>query len=295
MFNKNVSELLRTPWAIDPQTAHSWLPWVANILTGKTSNNLEEIKKEAQVDATCFIVDENGNKFSSMEMDEIPPGSVGVVHIAGPMIKYGNWCAWGADELMGFAKEFDNHPNVIGQIWNIDSGGGAVNAVAPYQEFLSTKSKPVYAVADTCASAAIWVGASCDMLFAENNISAMFGSIGVMATLVDYRAYLEEMGVKEHHIYASLSSYKNKDYHDALEGKYETFIKEHLDPLAIKFQSSIKSNRSKLDLNVEGILEGRMFYAEEAATNGLIDGIATMSEVVEMLKTRSSAQLFMNS
>lgn len=292
MYNANLSELLKRPWAIDPQTAALWLPTVANILKGKSSLNDFQQEKADAVSGTRYVVDDEGNQISGRELSEIPSGSVGIVRIAGPMIKYGNWCAYGSDELVSFAEEFESNNNVIGQIWLIDTGGGSVDAVAPYHDFLSRKTKPVYAVADMCASAGMWVAASCDRLFAENTISSCFGSIGVMATLYDFRERLKEMGVTEHVIYSLLSTHKNKSYHDALDGNYEGFQKEHLDPLAEKFIAHIKKNRPSLNQDVEGILSGKMFYAEEAKKHGLIDGVSNLSQAIETLRTRAMAQEF---
>ena len=294
MYNSTLSQLLKSPWAIDPQIANLWLPQVAKIIKGESIVTADTPKKETQIGATRFIIDDNGNKVNPNDVDQTPFGSVGVVEINGPMIKKGNFFCWGSDELVGFAKDFDADPNIIGIIFKIDTGGGAVDAVAPYHDFFKNKNKPVIGLYDLCASAGVWVGSTCDKIYAENNISASIGSIGVMATLVDYRERLKELGIKEHHIYSSLSTFKNKDYHDALDGDYKEFKKKHLDPLAEKFQQHVRDNRKNLDESVEGILEGSMFYAEDAQNNGLSDGVASFDQVLDMLHTRASAQSFMN-
>lgn len=50
--------------------------------------------------------------------------------------------------------------------------------------------------------------------------------------------------------------------------------REELNPLAQRFQDEVASKRGeKLDKSVEGILSGRMFYAEDALKYGLIDSI----------------------
>lgn len=296
MFTNSESEIISGPWGLSFQHSQAWLLMVANILKGKTQPTAEAVtQKAAQVELRRFVVDQNGEMVNRNEHPHTPQNSIGVVLIAGPMVKYGNWYAWGTDELIRFAEEFERDPNITGQVWLIDSGGGGINAIAPYHEFLKRKSKPVVALADTCASAAYYTGCAADKLFARNNISAMFGSIGVVATIIDFTKYLKDLGIKEHMIYASQSSYKHKSQNEALKGEknYEAFRKEHLNPVAIRFQEFVKSNRPKLKTDVEGIIEGYCFYADEALEHGMIDGIIDFEEAVEQVKFLAGARSFM--
>lgn len=294
MLNTSESEILSGTWSVSFQHAQAWLLMVANILKGKTQPTAETVTlKSSQINLRRYVIDQNGELVDRNEHPNTPSGSVGVIVIAGPMIKYGNWFAWGSDELVQFAREFEQDPNIIGQIWMIDSGGGAINAIAPYHEFLKKKDKPVIGLADTCASAAYYVGCGTDKLYANNNISSMFGSIGVVATIIDFTKYLADLGIKEHTIYATQSGYKHKSYNEALTGKYEPFKKEHLDPVAIQFQEYVKSARPTLKTDVEGILEGYCFYAEEAQQHGMIEGIIDFEEAVAQVKFLAGARSFM--
>lgn len=294
MFTHSESEIISSTWALSEQHAQAWLLMVAQILQGKQLQQSQStVNKEAQIELRRFIVDEHGERINRSEHPHTPQGSIGVVQIAGPMLRYGSWSNWGADELVYFAEEFDRDPNIIGQIWLLESGGGSIHAIAPYLEFLKKKTKPVIGLADICASACLYVGVGTDKLFARNNISAMFGSIGVMATIMDFTEYLKNMGVKEHLIYATQSSYKHKSQKQALEDDYKEFRKEHLDPVAIQFQNFVKSSCPNLQTDVEGILEGKMFYAEEAKEHGLISGIADFEEAADQVKFLASARSFM--
>lgn len=288
-------EIISSKWAISEQHAQAWLLMVAQILQGKQLQQTKKLvsPKAAEKEMRRFIVDRNGERVNRNENPHTPAGSIGVVEIAGPMIKYGSWRNWGADELVFFAEQFEKDPNVVGQIWLLDSGGGSINAIAPYLEFLKKKTKPVVGLADICASANLYVGVGTDKLYARNNISAMFGSVGVMATIIDFAEYLKAMGIKEHLIYATQSSYKNKSSREALTGKDKEFKKEHLDPVAIQFQEFVKQSRPKLKTDVEGILAGKMFYADEAKATGLIDDILDFEEAADQVKTLADARSFM--
>lgn len=291
LFSKTASEIRRGLWAIDPITGLYNLKLANDILSGTVTS------KEQKIEAAIReVVNEDGMTITGNGPQEIPAGSIGIVSIVGNMIKYGNMFCWGADELVSFARAFDNNPNIIGQIWLIDSGGGSVSSVAPYLDFLANKEKPVVALCDMCASAAIWVGSGTDYIMAENKISAAFGSIGVMASFFSYQEYYKGMGLTEHNVFADQSTEKNKDFMEALEGKYKTLKKLTLNPLAKEFQKNIKGNRgSKLDESVEGILSGRMFYAEDAVEHGLADGIGNRANAIEKVKELADVQSFMNS
>lgn len=286
--NDSLLTLFDAMWAISPDAFCEYMPVFANII----ANNPQITTRE--VDASInYIINEDGQRIQSND-GNIPSNSIGVVNLVGPMIRYGNWWFWGADELVAMLKRFDEDPNIIGTILIIDSGGGSVKAVWPFREFFKVKKKPIVSLADTSASAALWVQSGTDFRMASNNITSIFGSVGVMANFMTYQKYLKDLGVKEHTIYSNLSEDKNKAFDLAMEGKYDLIKKEHLDPLALRFQADIKTDLPKLDLNVPGIISGKMFYAEEALQHGFIQEIGNLDRAVQVLKELAAVHSFMN-
>ena len=155
--------------------------------------------------------------------------------------------------------------------------------------------KPVISSADLSASAAYWIASASDHIMANNNISAEFGSIGVMMSFADVQPYYEKQGVKFHTIYAPESNYKNRPFEKALKGDYDEIKQEELSPLAIKFQNAVKANRGdKLKEETAGILNGKMFYAEQAKEVGLIDSIGSLDEAVQMAADMSRKNMIKN-
>jgi len=285
--NDNLLSVFDAMWAISPNAYYEYMPLFANII----ANGVQVGERE--VDASVnYLLTEEGEKVSYSE--NTPPNAIGVVNLIGPMVKYGNWWFWGADELVAMLQRFENDPNISGTILNIDSGGGSVKAVPVFESFFKKKKKPVVSIADTSASAALWVQSYTDYKMAANNISAQFGSVGVMAHFMTYQKYLKDLGITEHTIYSNYSEDKNKAFELAMEGKYKLIKEEHLDPLALKFQDDIKSNLPKLDLNVEGIITGKMFYADAALEHGFIQEIGNMQRAVEVVKELAAVHTFMN-
>jgi protease-4 len=119
---------------------------------------------------------------------------------------------------------------------------------------------------------------------ADNDISAEFGSIGVMMQFPDYAKYYEQKGIKVHTIYSDLSTHKNAPFEAALKGEYKSIKEEMLNPLAREFQQAVKSHRPNLDDKVDGILNGRMFFAKDALKYGLIDAIGNRDAATEEVR-----------
>ena len=211
--------------------------------------------------------------------DDAPNNSIAVLPLKGDMIKDGTWCSYGTGEIAAMMREAADSEKILGIVLDVDSGGGAVDAIAPIVDaiqYVHSKKKCVVASIDLCASAAYYASIYCDEIIANNMISAEVGSIGVMCSIVDYEKYYESEGIKVHSIYSDLSKYKNEPYEAAKKGEYGKIKSEQLDPLAKNFQDAVKKQRCNLDTKIEGILEGRVFFAQDAKANGLIDDIGNM-------------------
>ena len=208
--------------------------------------------------------------------DEAPEGSVAVIPLKGDMLKQGTWCSYGTEELASLLMEAVRSKKIIGTVLDVDSGGGSVDAIAPLLTAIGESraaGKPVVAGCDLCASAAYWVACHTNRVVAVNDLSAEFGSIGVMMQFADYQKYYEERGIKVHTIYSDLSGYKNAPFEAALKGDYKAIKDEVLNPLARQFQQAVRSQRPALDEKTEGVLNGRMFFARDALKVGLIDRV----------------------
>lgn len=216
-----------------------------------------------------------------------PKDSVAVIPLRGDMMKEGTMCSYGTEEIAAVIREAADARNIIGIRLDIDSGGGAVDAIAPMLQAIAysqAKGKPVVASCDLCASAAYYVACQCNRIVADNSLSAEFGSIGVMMQFPDYAKYYEQKGIKIHTIYSNLSDWKNAPFEAARRGDYASIKAEQLDPLARQFQEAVKAHRQQLDQSVDGILNGRMFYAADALKYGLIDQVGTADDATQLVR-----------
>lgn len=227
---------------------------------------------------------------SSKNQSELPENAVAIIPLHGAMLKYGTYCEYGTVEIADLIREAADNPKVAGILLDIDSGGGAVDAIAPILDALEynrSLGKSSVAFCDLAASAAYYAALGCDEIIANNSISAEFGSIGVMMSFPDYAKYYENAGIKVHTIYSNLSDYKNAPFEAAKKGEYDKIKAEELDPLARKFQNAVKNKRGdKLKHDTEGLLSGRMFYQDDALEVGLIDHVGNLDFAVSRVRSK---------
>ncbi len=281
-FLRLAFELQKGAWAISPEALELFGPLAYKIVTG--TNDVSNIEKP---ESCLSFYDSNFNKLRSDEdgMTNIPEGTVAVVEMIGPLLKYGDWCSYGADDIVLALEYADSHPNIIGTILKVDGPGGACSAVGPFVEFGKNKKKPIVGLYDQACSAHLWVMlAICDYIMADNNISSLIGSIGVVLHWVDNRKYLESLGYEFHEVYPDESKHKNEAARLAMDGKYEMIKKEMLSPMAIQFQEFVKSKRPNLKTSEVGVLTGKTFGANKALELGFIDAIGSFREAKQMIE-----------
>ncbi|MDR1544124.1 MAG: S49 family peptidase [Prevotellaceae bacterium] len=276
------NSLMRGNWFIDPQFMTSQAEIVVNLLNKKEINISAE---RAEYDMLWG----NGTAIYGIreEWKLLPKNSVAIFPIKGTMFKEGTWCSYGTEEIEQYMKTAAAQSNIVGAVLTINSPGGEVSAVAPMHRGIKAfkeAGKPVVSTCDTCMSAAYYAAIETDLILADNDISADFGSIGVMSNFIDAQQVYEKQGYVFHRIKAEESADKNVAFEKALKGDYEMLKSEALSPLAIKFQNDVKQARgAKLNLDTSGILNGKTFYAKKALEVGLIDGFGDINKAVQLV------------
>lgn len=281
--NYLITTLLRGKWFIDHR------------VDVETSEIIDKIMTRGFSGQTSILSDNKPFSFSVLSAsgsvpvtgeipDNIPNDTTAIYLIEGTMLKHGSMSHYGTTEIAESMRKAAIHKKISGIVLKIDSGGGSVDSIAPLVEVIrlaQSKGKPVVASCDLCASAAYFVASFCDEIHADNDISAEFGSIGVMMSFLDYQKYYEKEGITEHRVYSNLSQHKNEPLELALQGKYDMIKNEMLDPLAKKFQESVIQNIPGLNTKEEGILSGKTFYARDALSNGMIHAIGDLDYSIE--------------
>jgi protease-4 len=298
MSFRTASALKRGFFLINPAFVHNHIDLVVDLYTGKpvdfgfNERQEEELTAKLPLSAfKSFSATQYYNVGVYSRLDDIPQGSVAVVNLLGPVLKYGDMCSYGMVDKATLLTRIAASGKFKSIVLNVDSPGGQADGTQMLADTIKNLSIPVIAVVDDgmMASAAMWIGSACSEIFATKTTDT-FGSIGVYTSLYDFREYLKKAGVDIRDIYADQSFDKNKAYRDALDGD-ETLLKENLNFLATTFHNAVITNRAgKLVLsdvigeNKEVIgqepLTGKMYSAQKALEIGLIDGIKSFDEIL---------------
>jgi signal peptide peptidase sppA, 36K type len=278
-------ELCSADWAISETAIAVLERTVARTLSDPTYK-IEPIDMPIRANTNALVnmdVD-SGNPFDCLEQD-----SVAIIPLVGVMTKYSSWYRYGCDELANIIRLANASEKISGVVLYANTPGGDIQAVFQLQDAITHMTKPIVTLTDGyLCSCGIWVASYTEHIFALNEMNVI-GSVGVMYTIYDYSAQDEKYGIKSTTVYPPESKWKNLPERDITKTEPDDtlLIRERLSPLAVQFQNVIKENIPDLDLSVEGIIEGRDFYAKDALQYHFIDGIMNLDDVVEFVKSEA--------
>lgn len=218
---------------------------------------------------------------------------VGVISIKGGLTnrdsywnRYSGMVAY--DEIRKALVQAAQDESVKSILLDIDSGGGSVAGLADVANLVQSISKgvkSVYAFTDgTMGSAAYWLGSSAKKTYTSQ--TATMGSIGVIATHIEYSKQLKESGVGVNVIRAGefkalLNSYEaaTKPALDQLQSQlneaYVVFVQHVADMRGVTFEAADQR-----------MAQGREFFGIKAVEAGLADGVMTFDKLMSRIKSK---------
>jgi signal peptide peptidase SppA len=220
-------------------------------------------------------------------------GTVVVLPLYGVITQKDNWLlqAFGGTSVETFGQWIDNAVNdksVSTIVIDVNSPGGSVYGVSELSKKIydaRSKKKIIAVVNSLMASAAAWIGTAASKVFITPSGEA--GSIGVISVHTEYSKAEESAGYKTTIIKAG--KYKSEgNPHEPLSDESVSAIQKRVDEYYAMFVSDLSRNRSTS--KVKAVFgEGRIMGAEESVKSDLVDGIATMDEVLskELKKQKS--------
>jgi capsid assembly protease len=174
----------------------------------------------------------------------------------------------------------------------IDSPGGTVDGTEELARKIydARGQKPIVAVGDgMIASAAYWIASAADKIYVAGHTTEV-GSIGVVARHVDVSEQDKMYGEKVTEITAG--KYKRiASIHKPLSEEGRAYIQSQVDSIYAVFVETVAEYRGR---SVEQILEaadGQIFMGQSSVDAGLVDGMATIAEVIQNLKEENIMDL----
>ena len=176
-------------------------------------------------------------------------------------------------------EELTLDKDIKGIVLMLNSPGGAVSGCFEACAYLreARNIKPIWAFGENLvASAAYALASSCSRFYTTE--STEIGSIGVMAQVADYSAYLERHGIISK-IFKSKNAEKKNLPITSEEGAND--LQEKLDYYEDKFYEAISLGR---DIDRAEALDkyghGKTFVAPEALEKGMLDEIMSYKEML---------------
>lgn len=215
-------------------------------------------------------------------------GKVVVLPMVGTMTQRANMMTEHSGMLSTdtFGKMIDqlaNDPSVKSIVLDIDSPGGSMFGIEELTQKIRAAAgkKRVVAVANSLmASAAYYTGSAATKVFAAPG--SLVGSIGVIMTHIDNSEALAAEGVK----YTFVTAGKYKAIGNGTEPLGEdamAYMQGLVDDGYNQFLSAVATNRGVSKSTVKSDYgQGKVLTPKDALNAGMIDGIRTLDQVVDM-------------
>jgi signal peptide peptidase SppA len=213
-------------------------------------------------------------------------GAVAVIPVHGVIVPKANLMtemsgATSVESLTGAFRDAMAAEDVSGVVFDIDSPGGVVEGLPELAAEIrgARGAKPVIAVANhMAASAAYWLGSQADELVASP--SASVGAIGVYMAHMDESAAFEKEGIKP--TVVSAGRYKQEGLPYApLTDDARAHLQSIVDDYYGMFTSDVSKGRRVPVAKVrDGYGEGRMFTAQTALREGMVDRVDTLDNSI---------------
>ncbi len=287
--------IVNSVWMIEPGFAANYLPLVTSYLSGERATPQARVSSEdrelddrtgikmAVIQNGVFTISEYG-RYGAPE--DAPDNSIAIINITDAITKQDQDCGpSGMLTKSNLMQRCYNNSRIKAIAMVIDSGGGEGYAMRMMSETIGQRNKPVGAFIDDFAcSAAYGIACSCDFVIANSKM-ARIGSIGTYMTIADFTEYYKQKGIALTEIYATASKDKNNDYYEAIKGNVEP-IRAICNQFNEVFLSIVETNRKdQLTADRKDWGTGKVYFAEEAESLGLIDGIDTFENFLNYFNT----------
>ena len=185
-------------------------------------------------------------------------------------------------------------PQVKALILEVNSGGGGITASdVIYKALKNFKAAQdgrviVTVMGDVAASGAYYISLPSDFIMAHP--TTVTGSIGVIMQSYNIKDLAAKIGIKD----VTVKSGANKDFFNPLQDvkpEQMAIMQRVISRMHERFVYLVTKDRKLDKEKVEELADGRVYLADEAVRNGLIDGLGyyqdAQAKAAELLETTS--------
>ncbi len=239
-----------------------------------------------------------GSAFTPTFTGNVPPsGTFSVIRVVGEMVSTSSG-ALGINDPSYHHAETVEYVNYLaedagntGILLFLDTpGGGVYESDELYRALDNYKEKtgrPVWAyMSTTCASGGVYAAVAAEHIVANYNTTT--GSIGVYIAMTDSSGLYDKLGLRT----VLVRSGSNKGVGtsgvpitDANADVYQSIVDEKYD----RFVSVVADGRGMAEKDVLALADGRVYTAEQALDNGLVDELGEWEQVLEQFKEETGS------
>ncbi len=184
--------------------------------------------------------------------------------------------------------------SIRGIYLDIDSPGGGVtisdelhDAVARFRASGTNRFVFVH-MGDLCCSGGYYVAAPATWIMARP--TTITGSIGVMMNSINIAGLAQKIGLED----VTIASGGNKDLLNPfkpVDTNHVAILERPIRQLYDRFVGIVAKGRNMPEAEVRKLADGRVFSAEDALKNGLVDGIGYEEDAKQQLKKMAGCNL----
>ena len=179
-------------------------------------------------------------------------------------------------------------------VWlDIDSPGGSVtmsdvlhDAVLRFKEAATNRFVFVH-MGDLCCSGGYYISAAADRIMARP--TTLTGSIGVIMNGINAATLAKKIGIES----VTIASATNKDLLNPLkpvDPQHVEILKKPVVQMYDRFVSIVAEGRKMPEAKVRQLADGRLFSAEDAKSNGLVDLLGHDEEALKEIAKLAKAK-----
>jgi len=187
-------------------------------------------------------------------------------------------------------KKAATDKRIKGLILRVNSPGGTVTSsdiiYHEIKRFKEKKGLPVIAcIMELAASGGYYVSLASDAIIAHP--TSVTGSIGVIALKFNAKGLMEKIGIEDETIKAGDKKDLWSPFRPSTEEERK-IMQNMLDDFHGKFMDVVAEGRKKLTREqIKVLADGRIYSAEQALKEKLIDGIGYLDDVIELVKKKA--------
>ncbi len=237
-----------------------------------------EVNINAEAPSTVVKEGDKSNQIAEITVN-------GAIQDTGAPGLFGGGSEYNHQVALNQLETIKNDDSIKGVLLNVNSpGGGTYESDEFYHKLKAVKDagKKIYVQMETlAASGGYYISALADKIYAGPQ--TLTGSIGVISESKDYSKLLDDLGIKTNTI-------KSGAHKDILSGSRKMTEEERQILQSInkdsfdQFVDVVKKGRHMSESKVRKLADGRIYSAQQAKANGLIDQIAYKDQALKDLE-----------